>query len=136
VSFVVDASVTLAWLFEDESNDYTEKALSRLETENALVPVIWLYEVANVLVLAERRGRITEAVSRQFRELLSRLPIQVHHLGLTELWSSATHLAREHGLTAYDAAYLELAMREGLPLATQDKTLKEAARAAGVPDVG
>ena len=135
MSLVVDASVTLAWLFEDESNAYTEKALSRLETENAMVPGIWLYEVANVLVLAERRGRITEAVSRQFRELLSRLPIQVDHLGQTELWSSATHLAREHGLTAYDAAYLELAMREGLPLATQDKALKEAARAAGVPDI-
>lgn len=132
MNFVLDASVTLAWLFEDESDPETDQLLERLETETALVPGLWLYEVANVLIAGERRNRLTETQSRRFLALLADLPIRVMEAGRTSLWAGALPLAREHGLSLYDAAYLDLAMQEGLPLATRDKALGEAARRAGV----
>lgn len=132
MNFVLDASVTLAWLFEDESNPATDHPLERLETESALVPDLWLYEVANVLIAGERRNRLTETQSRRFLALLAELPIRVMEAGRSSLWADALPLAREHGLSLYDAAYLDLAMQEGLPLATRDKALGQAARRAGV----
>ena len=132
MSFVLDASVTMAWLFEDEASRRTDALLDRLATEEVLVPSLWAYEVGNVLVLAERRKRVTEAQARHFTELLSALPIRVVHASPGTIWDGATGAARTHGLSVYDGAYLDLAMREGLPLATGDRTLRAAARKSGV----
>lgn len=131
MTFVVDTSVTVAWCFEDESTPATEAILDRLATENALVPALWALEVSNVLLVAERRRRITEAQAVRFIALLRELPIDVDVAppDLTAILATGCR----HNLTAYDAAYLILAEREGLPLATLDRGLREAARAAGVP---
>ncbi|TPW12182.1 MAG: hypothetical protein FD130_1823 [Halothiobacillaceae bacterium] len=132
MSFVLDASVTMAWLFNDESSKYTDGILQRVESDTAWVPTLWLYEVANVLVTGESCHRFSEAQARRFTELLSSLPIQVKEPTKASLWGSVLDLSKEHRLTAYDAAYLDLAMREGIPLATQDKALRKAARRVGV----
>jgi predicted nucleic acid-binding protein len=129
--FVLDASVAMAWCFEDETNRDTESALDRLREDHAVVPSLWAYEVANVVLMAERRGRLTEFQATRFVELLGRLPINVD-LAPPEI-STVLALGRRHGLSAYDAAYLALAERDGLPLATQDERLRAAAHAAGVP---
>lgn len=129
MGFVVDASVTLAWLFEDEASGETEALLERLREERVLVPDIWAYEIANALTVARRRSRITEAQSHAFAELLRSLPIDsMPPPSVTVLMS----VADRHGLSAYDAAYLELAERTGRPLATLDSRLRDAATAAGV----
>lgn len=132
MSFVLDASVAMAWLVEDEATTESEATLDRLADEEALVPSLWPYEVANVLVAAERRNRVTEAQSRQFLGLLGNLPIRVSEQGTFRIWDGALSVARSHRLSAYDGAYLDLAMVEGLPLVTLDKALKQAAREAGV----
>jgi predicted nucleic acid-binding protein len=129
-SFVIDASVAMAWCFEDEATRETDALLEVLGSGVAIVPALWQLEVANVLVIAERRRRISEAKSGRFLALLARLPIEVDDIGssLEQLVS----VARRHGLSAYDAAYLALAQRRGLPLATRDEGLREACVAAGV----
>jgi len=132
LSFVLDTSVTMAWLFEDEATRPTEKLLDRLKSEDALVPTLWTYEVGNVLLMAERRKRITEAQGRRFTLLLESLPICIADPHLNSLWNNAVVVAREHGLTVYDGTYLDLAMREGIPLATRDIALRKAAKKAGV----
>ncbi|GLI28017.1 twitching motility protein PilT [Agromyces rhizosphaerae] len=127
--FVVDASVSLAWCFDDEASDESEALLDRLGASGGLVPVIWEYETANVLAIAERRARITEAEASRRSRLLYGLPIHI----VRDLDPGALlHAARRHDLTAYDAAYLVLAEREGVPLATRDRALASAAEAAGV----
>jgi predicted nucleic acid-binding protein len=129
VDFVLDASVTMAWCFNDEVTPYTETVLDRLQSASAAVPAIWPLEVVNVLLVGERRQRLTQAQTARFLELLQALPITVHHdLKLDSLLA----LGRHHGLSAYDAAYLELAARLGLPLATQDEKLRAAATTVGV----
>lgn len=129
--FVLDASVTMAWCFEDEATAATDAVLDRLAEEPAVAPPLWQLEVTNVLLGAERRGRITEAQGARFLELLGRLPIRVD---LGPVAPAAVLAAgRRHGLTAYDASYLVLAEREALPLATVDAGLSAACRAAGVP---
>lgn len=129
--FVLDASVALAWCFEDEGTSQTDAILDRLAEDSAVAPSLWELEVVNVLLLAERRGRITESQTARFVALLSQLPI---HISFAEADMGAVLAAgRHHGLTAYDAAYLVLAEREGIPLATTDGKLRTAARAAGVP---
>jgi predicted nucleic acid-binding protein len=130
--FVVDASVAMAWCFEDESTPFTEAILERLATDRAQAASIWPYEVANVLLGAERRGRITQSQALRFLELLRALPISVDHEGTGRAWSETLALGRAHGLTAYDSAYLELAARNDLPLATQDVRLLRACRDIGV----
>jgi len=132
LSFVLDTSVTMAWLFEDEATRNTEALLDRLKTEEAFVPKLWVYEVGNVLLMAERRKRITEAQGRRFTQLLESLPISISDSHLVSLWSSAVVVARAHGLSVYDGTYLDLAMREGMPLATRDRALRRAARKLGV----
>ena len=132
MSFVLDTSVTMAWLFEDEATRNTEALLDRLKTEEAFVPTLWTYEVGNVLLMAERRKRITEAQGRRFTQLLESLPISILDSHLVSLWSSAVVVARAHGLSVYDGTYLDLAMREGMPLATRDRALRRAARKLGV----
>jgi predicted nucleic acid-binding protein len=130
-SFVVDNSVVMAWCFSDESNEKTEGLLDRLLDGKAYVPSIWPLEVANVLLVAERKKRIGEADTSRFLTLLARLPIVVDRENSTSVHEMVM-LARNHGLTSYDASYLDLAMKRGLPLATQDKTLIQAAMKCNV----
>jgi predicted nucleic acid-binding protein len=128
--FVVDASVTLAWCFEDEATSQTEAILDRLSDDTAIVPALWELEVSNVLLLGERRSRLTESQSARFVALLGQLPIHVDSASVDMGAVLAT--GRRHALTAYDAAYLVLAEREGVPLATLDTRLRNAADAVGV----
>ena len=134
--FVLDASVALAWGLEDESNPYTDAVLDALENGEALVPSIWPLEVANALWVAERRGRISEAMIAGFLEYMRALPIAVEQVNPDQVFGGILLLAREQGLSVYDAAYLDLAIRLGLPLATQDKALLTAAYRVGVEIFG
>ncbi|HAF70628.1 MAG: PilT protein domain protein [Acetothermia bacterium 64_32] len=136
VLFVLDASVALAWGLEDESNPYTDAALDALEHGEALVPSIWPLEVSNALLMAERRERISQAMVAEFLEYLRSLPIVVEQSGPEQIFGEVLLLAREQGLSVYDAAYLDLALRRGLPLATQDRALRTAAFRMGVEIFG
>lgn len=129
--FVVDASVTLAWCFEDEATPLTEAILDRLSDDTAIVPSLWELEVANVLLLGERRGRLTESQSTRFVALLGQLPILVDPARAD--MGTVLAAGRQHALTAYDTAYLVLAEREGVSLATLDTKLRAAAQTVGVP---
>ncbi len=126
----------MAWCFEDEVDDFTDGILGQLTSAIAVVPPVWVLEVANVLLVAERKHRITEAQSARFVELLRALPIIVAEAGPADLARDLLDLGRSHALSAYDAAYLDLAMREGLALATRDDALRRAARKRGVALVG
>jgi predicted nucleic acid-binding protein len=130
--FVVDASMTLSWCFVDEVTPYSRAVLAALETTYAVVPALWPFEVANALALAERRKRITQEGIADFLETLRRLPIQVERREALWVWQATIALARDHRLTAYDAAYLDLARREQLRLATLDDDLQKAGLALGV----
>jgi predicted nucleic acid-binding protein len=130
--FVLDTSVAISWFFDDEAKEYTVAVLESLVEWEAAVPSLWFLEVANVLLVSERRGRCREAEVVRFVELLESLPIVTDDATALHALHGTYQLAREHGLTAYDAAYLELAMRLGAPLATMDKQLVEAAKKAGV----
>jgi len=131
--FVLDASVALCWCFENQATKYTEAIFEMLAGgEEASVPFIWPIEVTNVLVTAERRRDLKPAQVTSFTEELSAWPIQVDTVGLDRAFQQILSAARFHRLSAYDAAYLELAIREGLPLATLDNDLRKAAGAAGV----
>ena len=130
--FVLDASLTLSWCFPEEATDYTRGVLTNLREAYAVVPAHWPFEVANVLALAEQAGRITKAVRIEFLEDLEELFIQVERRPALWVWQQVLPLAERHQLTAYDAAYLELAKREGLPLATIDGDLRRAALAERV----
>jgi predicted nucleic acid-binding protein len=134
--FVVDCSVTMAWAFQDESTEQTDAVLDRLVGEEAVVPSIWPLEVVNVLVAAERRKRLSRAMVTRFVEVLGSLPIVVDEDGQQRAFSSVLPLAREAHLSSYDAAYLELAMRLGVPLATTDAELRRAASEVGVALLG
>jgi predicted nucleic acid-binding protein len=133
MAFVLDNSVAMAWCLPDEATAYTESVLDRLRATRATVPSIWIWEAANVLLRAERRGRLTVAESTGLAETLQSLPITVDTGGLEVALGPTMALGRAHGLTAYDAAYLELAAREALPLATLDARLRTAAERMGVP---
>ncbi len=133
VLFVLDASVTLAWAFQEELNAYTRGVLrSMAEGAEALVPAVWPLEVGNALLVAERRKRLTQADTVQFLTLLQQLPITVEPETPTRMLGEILTLAREHTLSTYDASYLDLAMRRGVPLATQDEALRRAAARSGV----
>jgi predicted nucleic acid-binding protein len=134
VPFVVDASVTLAWWFEDEATPQTETILDRLSDDTAVVPALWELEVSNVLLSGERRGRLTESQSARFVALLAQLPILVDTASVD--MGAVLAAGRHHALTAYNAAYLVLAQREGVPLATLDSKLRAAAQAVGVAVLG
>jgi predicted nucleic acid-binding protein len=130
---VLDASVALAWAYPDEGSDYADAVLVSLEGETILVPALWAIEVTNGLVVGERRKRLREAEIRRFLALLAGLPILQDVQSPSDAVKGILPLAREYGLSAYDAAYLELAARKGAPLATLDTGLSKAAREAGVP---
>jgi predicted nucleic acid-binding protein len=132
MELVIDASVALAWCFRDERTEATARLLERVQTDAAAVPNLWHLEVANVLALAERRGRITPAESAELVALLEMLEIVVDGETSVRAFTRVLDLARQERLTAYDAAYLELAMRLGLPLASKDVDLCDAAERLGV----
>jgi predicted nucleic acid-binding protein len=133
VSFVLDNSVALAWCFEDEQTAAIMALLDRLTETGAVVPQLWPIEALNGLLTAERRGRIDSAVQRRLAGFLQELPITIDDETATRVWAATALLAAQHRLTAYDATYLELALRLRLPLATSDKPLIAAAQNAGVP---
>jgi predicted nucleic acid-binding protein len=132
-SLVLDASITMCWCFEEEATPATDQLPDRLMNENAAVPAFWALEVANVLALAERRRRITPADASEFIELLATLMIDADQETAYRAFGNVLGLARTQHLTAYDAAYLDLAMRLGVPLATKDAALGQAALLLGVP---
>jgi len=131
--FVLDASMTLAWCFADEATTHTEAVLDRLANGvEAVAPALWPFEVANALLVAERRKRITTAQVTSVLQRIMDLPIRLDAPQTRTAFFQILFLARQQRLTEYDAAYLELAMREGLPLATLDDQLRAAAKAAGI----
>ena len=132
MTFVLDASIALAWCFADQTTPISESALDRLGHEEALVPGLWALEVANALVSAERRGRLKPAQTTRFLELLGQLPITVEEIGRDAILTTVLDLARASGLTAYDASYLALAAASGVPLASRDEALRRAALGLGV----
>jgi predicted nucleic acid-binding protein len=129
--FVLDNSVVTGWYLADQANAYTESIGALLQNDKALVPALWQLELANVLKTACTRGKLSLDAARQILDTLGLLPIDIDtgpSLGQRQLFE----LAMRHQLSSYDAAYLELALRYGIPLATQDQQLKAAAIAAGV----
>ncbi len=135
-SFVVDASIALTWVFQDEATPQTLALLDRLQDESVLVPSLSFLEIANVLVLAERKGRIATAQSMTFLANLKALAIDVDSDSAEYAFDDLLPLCREHALTCYDAVYLELAMRRQLPLATLDDALRAAAAKVAVDLLG
>jgi len=131
--FVLDASIAACWAFEDENHPAAALALERIRTDEALVPGIWWFEVRNTLIDNERRGRLSQADTAIFLRGLSRLGVTIDRAPEE---SAVLALARTHRLSFYDASYLELAQREGLPLVTLDHDLRKAARAAGTALLG
>ncbi|WP_263353867.1 type II toxin-antitoxin system VapC family toxin [Acidicapsa acidisoli] len=128
--YVLDASVTITWAMPDEEHPVATLAYAQLDFESAIVPPIWCYEVRNILLVNERRQRISQMDSTRFLRQLDQFSIETDN---APNHSNLLHLARQHRLTVYDAAYLELAQRHGVPLATLDKALWAAAKAAGIP---
>jgi predicted nucleic acid-binding protein len=128
-SFVLDASVAVAWCFDDESTPAAWALLDRLRAAPAYVPVLWALEIGNILVGAERRRRITQARAVEFLGILGDLDIHVDPDLPGRAFRDILPIARESRITTYDASYLELAMRLGLPLATKDTVLARAATA-------
>jgi predicted nucleic acid-binding protein len=134
--FVLDNAVTMRWLLATEKRAdqvYAESVLSSLAQAQALVPGLWHLEVCNVSIGAERRGDTTAGEVEAFLAHLEDLPVRVDPMSSAKAFSRTLGLARSYALSAYDAAYLELAIREHAPLATLDKSLRKAATRAGVP---
>ncbi len=129
---VLDASVAIVWCFADQASPATDRLLERVRDEGAVVPTLWFWEVANVLLRAERRGRMARGDTDRRMTLISALPLLVDQAGVGHAWGRTMQVARAGGLTAYDAVYLELSQRRALPLFTRDEPLAAAARGQGV----
>jgi predicted nucleic acid-binding protein len=129
MAIALDCSVALAWCFRDERNTAAERVLDQVATEGGLVPTLWWFELWNALLVGERRSRITQDDTAIFLALVERLPIDVDASPMAD---EVLALARRFGLSAYDAAYLELAHRRSAPLATRDKALASSARKLGI----
>lgn len=131
MALVVDASVSASWFLPDEATPYTEAALQATTVSDVWVPALWLLEMDNLFLNAQRRRRINDAKRRELVEAAAALHLRIDREAVT--MTAIDALAARHALTAYDAAYLELALRRRLPLATQDGALQKAAQAAGAP---
>lgn len=129
--FVLDTSLAMSWCFADEGGSYSEKVLNYFCEASAVVPPLWTYEVANVLLVAERKKRLNSNEANRYLNLLFHLPIEVDDSKPNAF--EILRLGRELKLSSYDAAYLELAIRYGCPLATLDQPLKRAAKKIGIP---
>ena len=133
MDWVIDSSIALAWALPDETSKEAERFLSRISMENILwVPPLWWYEVANALLMAQRRKRLTGAERTRLIELYGKLPIRTDMVLDSDRTGRFHALAIEYSLSAYDASYLELAQRRGLGLATVDRQLRSVAQKAGV----
>jgi predicted nucleic acid-binding protein len=132
MSFVLDASVTLAWLLPDETSKMADEIIEHLIEATALVPAIWTSEIGNVLIIATRRGRMTQQEEHWLLNVLQALPVDIEPAPSGRTLECVIDIANKHSVTAYDAAYLELAERHDLPLATLDKRLAAAAEAQHV----
>ena len=130
--FIIDNSVVMAWCFEDQASEYSDAILERLKTEKAFVPSIWTLEVVNVLIVAERKKILNRSSSMRFITLLNQLPVTVEYEKNLTHMKDLLNLGRDLTLSSYDAAYLDLAMKRGMPLATLDIKLKKAAQASHV----
>lgn len=130
MAFVIDASVAACWAFDDESHPVATDALERLRTDDAIVPSLWWFEIWNILISNERRGRLSPLRTPMFLTEISKLGIAIDR---SPDQATLLDLARRHRLTAFDAAYLELSLRHGIVLATLDEALIRAAEAEGVP---
>lgn len=128
--FVVDCSVSVAWLFENQANAYSEAALDTLAGGHAIAPRWWLVEVLNVLLALERRGRLAPGKAVELLRYLQRLPVHLRESTASVFELHA--LAHRHQLTSHDALYLETALATGLPIATRDQALQQAAMESGV----
>ncbi|MCD4750894.1 MAG: type II toxin-antitoxin system VapC family toxin [Thermoanaerobaculales bacterium] len=133
--FVLDCSVTMSWVFSDERTPDTTELLQSLTEDVAVVPQIWSFEVANVLLVATRRGRIKHNDQLHLVAAITALPIEVDRESHSQALTATLNIASEQGLSAYDAAYLELALRRSLPLATLDRRLRSTCAAVGVVSV-
>jgi predicted nucleic acid-binding protein len=129
---VVDASIALAWCFPDETSDYADAVLVALEGQTMLVPSVWSLEIANAVLVGERRQRLNQPEIKQFTTLLESLSVVQDTRSIAKHINDVLPLARTHGLSAYDSAYLELSIRHSAPLATLDDKLQKAAKLAGV----
>ena len=137
MNFVLDASVAMSWLLGDgvaTTRAYAMGVLEAMKSEDnrAIVPVVWNLEVANVIAKAEQKGLLVEAQSEAFLEMLSGLDIDVDSDTVATALSDTLQIARRYRLSAYDASYMELSLRSGMPLATLDQDLNKAARRAGI----
>lgn len=135
-AYVLDASIALAWCFADDATPATDALLDRLADEEAVAPALWRIEVANALAMAERRGRLSVAGLTRSVGLLQRLAVAIDLEGSERAFRELLDLARTERLTVYDAAYLELALRLGLPLASKDARLRTAAAGLGLTVLG
>jgi len=136
VSFVLDASLALSWSFSDEPSPQDALSFESLGREQAVAPAVWPLEIANALAVAERRGRITRSDAMQLASLFVSYAVEIDALSPNHAFTVVLDIARDYSLSSYDAAYLELAIRRTLPLATLDETLRAAAVAAGVSVLG
>jgi len=132
VTLVLDSSISLAWCFHDEQTPQINSILLRAARQGARAPILWRFEVANGLVVAQRRNRIQADLRKLLLAKLMGLDLELDADADGRIWSTTVELADLYGLTVYDAAYLELAQRRRLPLATLDAALARAAKAAGV----
>lgn len=132
MSLVIDSSAALAWVYSEETTEAIAEVLARMTARGAWVPALWRLEVANVLQMSVRRGRHDAAFRDAALADLAVLPISIDADTDRQAWGATLRLAARHRLTLYDAAYLELAQRRGLPLATLDQELRDAAAAEGV----
>ena len=132
MAFVLDCSVTMAWVFPDEATEATNQLRDSLVESRSFVPSLWPVDVDNVLLVATRRNRIRVDDWPEIRASLEALPIEIDPVTTSRAWGASLELARTHQLSVYDAMYLELAMRLQLPLATLDRALHGAARSVGV----
>jgi predicted nucleic acid-binding protein len=136
VSLVLDASLALTWYFQDEATSATDTILDRVAETGAVVPALWRLEIANGLQVAVRRGRISVAYRDASLAELTQMQIDTDSETDVHAWSATLRLAEKHELTLYDAAYLELAQRRRLPLATLDRELRRAAETLSVTVLG
>ncbi len=136
MSLVLDSSATLAWIYGDETTVSIRALFDQVAEAGAVVPALWRLEVANSLTVAIRRRRVDAEFRRAALADLSHLDITVDQHTDAQAWRETLHIADQHRLTLYDAAYLELAQRRRLPLATLDEDLRAAAKAAGAKTLG
>lgn len=136
MSLVLDCSVTLAWIYPNETNDAVRGVFDIIAADGCIVPMLWRLEVVNGLTVAMRRGRISAAFRADALNVLELTPIAVDPETGTHAWTTSLQLADRFSLTLYDATYLELAQRQSLPLASLDTALRAAARAVGLTVLG